>query len=68
MFRELHLRAIERMGLPPFGGDFEHREEFDARMVPDVTYQALEHQQAMAAADHLRMHRQRVHAFARRRS
>ena len=54
----------EWMRLFPGSGDFEHRFELDAAMTLDVANQALEHEQTMAAADHLGMHRERVYAFA----
>jgi hypothetical protein len=52
------------MRLFPGSGDFEHRFELDAAMTLDVANQTLEHEQTMAAADYLRMHRERIYAFA----
>ena len=52
------------MRLLPGVGDFEHRFELDAGMALDVANEPLEHQDSMAAADDLGMHRECVNALA----
>src|SRR5260370_15408948 len=52
------------MRLFPGVRDFEHRFEVGAWMALDVASQRLEHQDPMATADHLGMHRESVNAFA----